>query len=255
MKQPADVKPMSHGRPAAAGELFVVGLGNPERRYAKTRHNVGFMVLKELRGRWDFGRARTKFHGRIRSGRIGERAVRLLAPQTYMNRSGLAVAEMSAFYKAAPQSVLIVMDDMALALGRIRVRARGSAGGHNGLGDIIQAMGTDEVPRLRIGIGRGEDVPDAKDYVLSEFQEHEKPAVTEVICRAADAVEGWVTRGITYVMDHYNTAVRASDGGEAEELAAEPGPAAGEDTPAGGNDCQGGGSASTCPRLKEGGKR
>ncbi len=254
MEQPADVKPRLQGRPAARGELFVVGLGNPGRRHAKTRHNVGFMVLGELRRRWDFGRARTKFHGKVRSGRIGERPVRLLAPQTYMNRSGLAVAEMAAFYKAAPEAVLIVMDDMALPLGRIRVRARGSAGGHNGLADIIQAMGTDQVPRLRIGIGRGENVPDAKDYVLSEFQDHEKPAVTEVVRRAADAVEDWVTRGITYVMDHYNTTLRDSEGGEAEELAPKPGPAAGKGTHARGNGCHGGRPASTCPRVKEGGK-
>lgn len=220
-----------------------MGLGNPGRRHAKTRHNVGFMVLKELGRRWDLGRARTKFHGKVRSGRIGERPVRLLAPQTYMNRSGLAVAEMAAFHKAAPEAVLIVMDDMALALGRIRVRARGSAGGHNGLADIIRAMGTDQVPRLRIGIGRGENVPDAKDYVLSEFQDHEKPAATQAVRRAADAVEDWVTGGITYVMDHYNTTVRDSEGDEAEGLAAKPGPAAEKGSP-----------ASTCPKLRKGGK-
>ena len=176
---------------------FVVGLGNPERRYQGTRHNVGFMVLKELRGRWDFGRARRKFHGKCWSGRIAGQAVTLLAPETYMNRSGLAVAEMIAFYKADPAAALVVMDDMALPTGRLRARARGSAGGHKGLDDILRAVGTHELPRLRVGVG-------APPEAMARFEKHEKPVMLEAIRRAVAAVEGWLAQGIAYVMNRYN---------------------------------------------------
>lgn len=183
---------------------FVVGLGNPERRYRGTRHNTGFMVLSELRRRWGFGRGRSKFHGRCWSGSIAGRSVTLLAPETYMNRSGLAVAEMMAFYKAAPDGVLLVMDDMALPPGRLRARADGSPGGHRGLADILQAAGTEALPRLRIGIGPPPAGVDPVDYVLSEFAEAERPVMLEAVQRAAAAVEDWAARGITYVMNHYN---------------------------------------------------
>ena len=183
---------------------FVVGLGNPDRRYQGTRHNVGFMVLRELRRRWDFGRGRSKFHGRCWTGRAAGGRVTLLAPQTYMNRSGLAVAEMMAFYRPDPSAVLIVMDDMALPTGRLRARACGSPGGHKGLADILQAAGTEDLPRLRLGIGAPPEGVEAVEYVLGRFQEHERPAILEAVERAAGAVEDWVAKGIGYVMNHYN---------------------------------------------------
>ena len=183
---------------------YVVGLGNPGRGYAKTRHNVGFMVLKELRKRWDFGTARRKFHSRVWTGRIGAAAVTLLAPQTYMNRSGLAVAEATSFTKAPPEAVLVVLDDLALPAGKLRARATGSAGGHKGLADVIRALGGADVPRLRIGIGRPPDEMDAVDYVLTKFRKDEEPVIAEAVARAADAVEEWVGEGIARVMDHYN---------------------------------------------------
>jgi len=194
---------------------FVVGLGNPGRRYAKTRHNVGFMVLAELRRRGDFGWGKRKFHARRWSGRLAGQALTLLAPQTYMNRSGLAVSEMAAFYRADPTDVLVVMDDMALPLGVLRARARGSAGGHNGLADIISALGTNQVPRLRVGIGAARGARDAAGHVLSEFAKSEKPVVDEAIQRAADAVEDWIGRGIAFVMDNYNK--KASDNSSTRE--------------------------------------
>ncbi len=183
---------------------YVVGLGNPGRQYAKTRHNVGFMVLKELRKRWDFGTARRKFHNRVWTGRVQQAPVTLLAPQTYMNRSGQAVAEATSFTKAPPEAVLVVLDDMALPTGKLRARARGSAGGHKGLADVMRAMGTPEVPRLRVGIGRPPDEFDAVDYVLTTFRKDEEQVLAEAIARAADAVEGWLTRGMDWVMDRYN---------------------------------------------------
>jgi len=183
---------------------YVVGLGNPGRRYCGTRHNVGFRVLAALRKRWDFGTARARFHGRVWTGRIGPAPVTLLAPRTYMNESGRAVAAMVAFHKAGAASVLVVLDDMALPLGRLRARSRGSAGGHKGLADIARALGTDEVPRLRVGIGAPPDRMDAVAYVLSRFDEQEEAAISDAVQRAADAVGVWAQEGIERVMNAYN---------------------------------------------------
>jgi len=186
----------------------VVGLGNPGRQYEKTRHNVGFRVLDELRRRWGLGQGRAGFQGLLwqtRVARADQRAkVTLLAPMTYMNLSGRSVGELAAFYRALPPDVLVVLDDMALALGRLRARADGSAGGHNGLIDVLSALGTNEVPRLRIGIGAPVGFADPKDYVLSVFRPDELEAVEQAIRLAAEAVEDWVFHGIEYVMSKYN---------------------------------------------------
>ncbi len=186
---------------------FVVGLGNPGRRYRNTRHNVGYMVLCRLRERWSLGRGKSKFQGRCWTGSVAGQPVTLLAPKTYMNRSGLAVAEMMSFYKADPAAVLIVLDDIALAPGRLRLRARGSAGGHKGLTDILQAVGADQLPRLRVGIGAPPEGTDATAYVLGRFRKEEIAVIEEAMPRAADAVEAWLTKGITYSMDRYNRPV------------------------------------------------
>ena len=184
---------------------YVVGLGNPGRRYRKTRHNIGFMVLKEIRRRWDFGRPRSKFHSRMWTGNLAGRRVVLLAPQTYMNESGRAVAEALAFAKAPCDQALVVLDDMDLPLGRLRARATGSAGGHKGLGDVLAALGDGaEPPRLRIGIGRPAEGDDAVRYVLTEFSAEERPMIEDAIARAADVVADWVEKDIAYVMDRYN---------------------------------------------------
>jgi PTH1 family peptidyl-tRNA hydrolase len=183
---------------------YVIGLGNPEDRYEGTRHNVGFMVLRELRRKWAFEKERPKFHSMIWSGRIGSCPVKLIAPQTYMNRSGLAVAEVAGFYKLPISSLLVVMDDMALPTGRIRARAQGSAGGHNGLADILRSLSTLDLARVRVGIGACPPLMDAADYVLSRFGKDEEPAVAAAIAKAASAVEDWTAQGITYVMDRYN---------------------------------------------------
>jgi PTH1 family peptidyl-tRNA hydrolase len=196
---------------------FVIGLGNPGRRYSKTRHNVGFMVLKALRKRWDFGRARSKFHARVWTGRIGRVRVALAAPQTYMNRSGQAAGELAGFYQAEPAALLVVMDDTALPTGRLRARASGSAGGHKGLADVLAVLGTQAVPRLRVGISAPPPDGDAVEYVLSEFEPHEKRPMAEAVERAADAVEDWVRSGIRCVMDRYNAGSQAAAQTEPDE--------------------------------------
>ena len=169
------------------------------------------MVLAELRRRGDFGWGKRKFHARRWCGRLGDSQVTLLAPQTYMNRSGLAVSEMAAFYKAEPADVMVVMDDMALPLGVLRARASGSAGGHKGLADIISALGANDVPRLRVGIGAPHGPRDVTDHVLSEFAKDERTVVDEAIGQAASAVEDWISQGVTFVMDKYNRKASGND--------------------------------------------
>ena len=190
---------------------FVVGLGNPGRQYQSTRHNIGFMVLKELRRRWEPGEGKRKFHARVWSANVGGQKVLLAGPRTFMNRSGQTVAEMTAFYKAGVEAVLVVLDDVALPTGQIRARASGSAGGHNGLNDIIKTLGTNRLARLRIGIGAPPEKMDSADYVLGRFHVDEKPVIADAVKRAANAVEDWISKDITYVMNHYNHEAGSSD--------------------------------------------
>ncbi len=198
---------------------FVVGLGNPGREYRGTRHNAGFMVVRELAVRCGAGDGRSAFQGVLLDGRFergGERRrVMMFAPQTYMNRSGQAVAELLRFYKADPDDLLVVMDDMDLPLGAIRARAGGSAGGHKGLADILRALGTTDAPRLRIGIGQPPGQMDPADYVLSKFPAKELETFAPAVRTAADAVEDWVFHGIENVMQEYNRKTQTT--GNADE--------------------------------------
>lgn len=188
---------------------FVVGLGNPGSQYARTRHNAGFMVVEELARRWaPQAPPRRAFDGQLYDVRVrragGQRRLMMLQPLTYMNRSGQAVSQMLAFYKAQAADVLVVLDDFALPLGRLRARAGGSAGGHNGLSDVLRALGTQDVPRLRIGVGSPPPPMDAADYVLAAFAPAEMELVGQTVDRAADAVEDWAAGGIEAVMNNYN---------------------------------------------------
>ena len=187
---------------------FVVGLGNPGSRYAGTRHNVGFRVAELLQQRWALGAPKSAFNGAVCRGRIArgdtEARVVVLEPMTYMNRSGTAVREMLSFYKADVEDVLIVYDEMALELGRLRARPDGSAGGHNGVEDVLRALGTQKISRVRIGIGAAPGRMDQADYVLSRFRPDELEEMDVAIQFAADAVEDWVFHGMNYVMERYN---------------------------------------------------
>ncbi|MCE5278567.1 MAG: aminoacyl-tRNA hydrolase [Planctomycetaceae bacterium] len=187
---------------------LVVGLGNPGTRYRHTRHNLGFRVVDELVRRFDAGSGRDAFGARawdVRTTRSDAlRRVTLLEPQEYMNRSGSAVAMAAGFYHLAPHHVLVVMDDLALPPGRLRARAEGSAGGHNGLADVMQKMGTNALPRLRIGIGPSPANMDSADYVLQAVPQDQAAIIEIAVKTAADAVEDWVFNGIAFVMDKYN---------------------------------------------------
>ena len=181
----------------------IVGLGNPGREYAGTRHNIGFDVLDEVARRWGVQLRPWKSVADVAV--VSGRGVVLVEPQTYMNLSGDAVSRIAAFHKLEPSDVLVVVDEVQLPLGRLRVRRSGSAGGHNGLKSIIQHIGA-EFPRLRIGVGRGDPKWDLADHVLSKFGREEREAVAEAVARAADAVELFAEDGLEVVMNRVNPA-------------------------------------------------
>lgn len=183
---------------------LIVGLGNPGGKYADTRHNVGFHVVEELAKRHGGGVPRAKFQGEIREARIEGQACWLLCPHTYMNHSGRSVLEARDFYKVEAAEILVVCDDFALPLGKLRVRPKGSAGGQKGLDDILRRLGTDEIPRLRIGIGPVPEKWNPADFVLGKFTKEEIPTINESIRRSADAVALWVRDGVQNCMNQYN---------------------------------------------------
>ncbi len=189
---------------------LVVGLGNPGSRYRNARHNLGFMVVDELARRHHIDTSREKFHAWVGLGQISEQKVVLAKPTTFVNRSGQAVLAIGRFYKLDLADLLVVTDDMALPLGKLRIRAQGSAGGHNGLADIVQRLGTEDFSRLRIGI----DSPqwDATDHVLGDFDESELPTVTDTVSRAADAVAYWMENGVAATMNRYNRGLQSENG-------------------------------------------
>ena len=178
---------------------LVAGLGNPGREYQRTRHNIGFMVLDrlavdaqlpwEFSAKWNAGWAKSD--------------VILVKPATFMNRSGEAVAAIANYYKIAAEEVLVVLDDFALPLGRLRLRAQGSSGGHNGLESVFEHFGTESVPRLRIGIGAA-PAQGATDYVLGRFFEEEQPLLDATIRRASDAVKCAIDKGLIAAMNLFN---------------------------------------------------
>lgn len=183
---------------------LIIGLGNPGRKYQGTRHNVGYMALAELARRFGVGHPKGKFQGEaIDADLQGQRAL-LLSPTTYMNNSGASVQAAQDFYKLPLEDLLVISDDLNLPLGKIRIRPEGSAGGQKGLADIIRRLGTEGVPRLRIGIGTPPEHWDAADYVLSTFTREELPEIEQAIVHAADAVVDWAHKGIQYSMNQYN---------------------------------------------------
>ena len=181
---------------------LIVGLGNPGRQYERTRHNLGFMVADLLASRWSVSLS-MKDSGAFGRGSIAGQPAALLKPMTYMNRSGQAVLEVVQFYKLPLSDLLVISDDLDLAVGRVRMRVSGSAGGQKGLGDIIQRLGSDEVARIRIGIGRPAG-GDAVEYVLSPFRPEEREPIEIALLRAAEAAECWITDGSAAAMNRYN---------------------------------------------------
>jgi len=192
---------------------LIVGLGNPGREYRDTRHNVGFRVVDEIARRHNLtlGMAPSQVPDAFVAKRYGANPLLLAKPLTFMNRSGDAVAALARYYDIAAGDLLVVVDEVALPFGRLRARARGSAGGHNGLKSIVDRLGTTEFPRLRLGVGRGDARRDLADHVLSTFEADERSALEEFITRAADAAEMFAVDGIGTVMNAYNPEATAPD--------------------------------------------
>lgn len=185
--------------------FLIAGLGNPGKKYEKTRHNVGFETLDRIIDENHIGRPAVRFHALIGKGTIGAESVLCVKPLTYMNASGEAVQPIAAYYKIDPESQLIVIsDDVDLPAGALRIRRHGSAGGHNGLKSVISCLGTDRFIRVRVGVGAKPEGWDLADYVLGRFSEEDRKKVNEAMERAAGAVACIVGEGPDRAMNLYN---------------------------------------------------
>lgn len=181
---------------------IIVGLGNPGQEYAATRHNIGFMVIDRLKRELHATDTRKRFRAEIAEAFVGGERLVLMKPQTYMNLSGVSAREAARWYKASLEDILVVVDDIELPFGASRMRAGGSSGGHNGLKSIAAELGSDQYPRLRLGVGRG--TGDARRQVLSRFSKDEEQGLPEFIAAGADCALLWRAEGITTAMNRCN---------------------------------------------------
>lgn len=189
----------------------VLGLGNPGARYARTRHNVGWWVLDLLAGRWNAVPGEDVREYRSRVAVVGGREVHLVQPLTFMNLSGEALAAFCERHAETPEDVLVVADDVYLPVGTVRLRARGSSGGHRGLESLESAVGHAGYARLRIGVGSAGSTAELREHVLEEFDTQELEAAEEAVRVAADAVECWLAEGILAAMNRFNRRVRQEE--------------------------------------------
>ena len=183
---------------------LIVGLGNPEEEYSKTRHNMGFNTIIKISQQYNIEVKQNKFQALYGSGMIEKEKVILLKPQTYMNLSGNSVKEVVDFYKIEKEKILVIYDDMDIEPGKIKIRKKGSAGGHNGMKSIIQMIGTEEFPRIRVGIGRPIHKDDEINYVIGAIPEEDLKRLDEGIEKAQKAVEEILRNGVDSAMNKYN---------------------------------------------------
>ena len=205
--------PLAVGTSPRMENLYlIVGLGNPGPKYARTRHNAGFRVVERLAKRWQASwSADEKFNSRLAHAEHASRRVLLCEPETYMNQSGAAVGKLAEYFRVPPGHLLVVLDDADLPFGEIRLRPRGSSGGHHGLESIEQRLGTREYARLRIGIGRtASAVREITNHVLGQFSAEEAALLRKILDRAGDQVECWLREGIARAMSQFNGAVAGS---------------------------------------------
>ena len=185
--------------------FLIVGLGNPTKQYEKTRHNIGFDVMDALADKYNISISENKHKALCGKGVIEGMKVVLAKPQTYMNLSGESVAELVNYYKLDPESELIVVfDDISLEPGNIRIRKKGSAGGHNGIKNIIAELGTDVFPRMKVGVGEKPKGWDLADYVLGRFSDEENEVMRRMLARGSDACRDFILYGIQEAMNRYN---------------------------------------------------
>lgn len=194
----------------------VVGLGNPGRRYEGTRHNLGFMVVEAVArrpGARATGAAREQFESLVMEATLGDERCLLVKPQTYMNLAGSAVQPLLAWFKIEPRDCLVVCDDLNLPTGKLRFRANGSAGGHHGLEDIERRLGTQDYPRLRIGLGLPQGWV-VESFVLGKFSAEEQKAIDPAIASAAEGVEVWATKGVNAAANRFNASPKPPKEGD-----------------------------------------
>lgn len=182
----------------------IIGLGNPGMQYATTRHNIGFEVIERVAHDQGISITKRKHKALLGEGTIGRERVVLVQPQTYMNLSGESVQEIVKWYKIPPAQVIVIYDDVSLEVGDLRIRGKGSAGGHNGMRSIISHLGTEEFPRIRIGVGEKPPGWDLADYVLGRFSKQELELIIPVITLASEVVEKIISDGLQYAMNRYN---------------------------------------------------
>lgn len=183
---------------------LIIGLGNPEEEYSKTRHNMGFNTINKIAEKYDIKMNKTKFKGIYESAIIEGQKVMLVKPQTYMNLSGECVKEFVNFYKIEKEEIVIIYDDMDIEPGKIKIRKKGSSGGHNGIKSIIENLGTEEFPRIRIGIGRPTQKDDKINYVIGAIPEEENQKLQEGVEKAQEAVIEILKNGIDNAMNKLN---------------------------------------------------
>lgn len=188
---------------------LIVGLGNPGSRYRGTRHNVGWEVLDRLARKHSIAIEEDTGWAEVGRGDIGPHRVVLARPMTYVNASGMAVQDLKRRYRVKPSDLFLIVDDLDLPLGRLRLRQKGTAGGHNGLRSVIEALGTDRFPRMRVGIGRPPGKTDAADHVLARFSAEERQMLNDALDRAVEALEVAIVDGVDVAMNRFNTKLQA----------------------------------------------
>ena len=184
---------------------MIAGLGNPTKEYDKTRHNVGFAVIDELADHYGIDVSERKHRAFCGRGVIEGQKVLLVKPQTFMNLSGESLRSVLDYYKVLPEELIVIYDDISLPPGQLRIRLKGSAGGHNGIKNIIGHLGTQEFPRIKVGVGEKPPRMDLKDYVLSRFSKGEQELMDEAFQEAAQAVVMMLGEGADRAMNHFNT--------------------------------------------------
>jgi PTH1 family peptidyl-tRNA hydrolase len=184
--------------------FLIVGLGNPGKEYEETRHNLGFKVIAELSRRFSLSNFKDKHQSLVGEVQLAGHKIILAQPQTYMNNSGLAVSAIMAWHKIAPSQLILIYDDADLEVGTIRIREKGSAGGHHGIESIIDCIGTTEFARVRIGLGREDLTSDITNFVLQKIPSHQRELFSESVITAAEAVEEIVRCGIATAMNKFN---------------------------------------------------
>lgn len=196
----------NQGSGSSTYDYLVVGLGNPGAKYETTRHNAGFLCIEKMEDEYGFKAKKLKFHALIGDTKIANKKILVMKPQTMMNNSGVAISECASFYKIPPQNIIVIFDDISLDPGKLRIKRKGSAGGHNGIKSIIAHLGTEEFPRIKLGVGKKPHPDyDLADWVLSNFPKNDIPLVREAIDNALGALELMVKGDTETAMSKYNS--------------------------------------------------